>query len=202
MRFVDLSIPLTADVISDPAPMRPSITYTDHKVGALQLAAAFPGLAPEELPDGEGWAGEVLTLSTHNGTHVDAPWHYHSTSEGRRAATIDEAPLDLFMRPGVKLDFRAKPDGHVVSAAEVQREFDRIGYQLQPFDIVLVNTSAGAAYGSADFLNKGCGMGEEATLFLTGQGVRVRSEEHTSELQSLMRISYAVFCLKKKKQNI
>src|SRR3546814_4778748 len=29
-------------------------------------------------------------------------------------------------------------------------------------------------------------------------GVRLRSEEHTSELQSLMRISYAVFCLKKK----
>src|SRR3546814_10420140 len=31
-------------------------------------------------------------------------------------------------------------------------------------------------------------------------GVATRSEEHTSELQSLMRISYAVFCLKKKKQ--
>src|SRR3546814_4503250 len=31
--------------------------------------------------------------------------------------------------------------------------------------------------------------------------VACRSEEHTSELQSLMRISYAVFCLKKKKQN-
>src|SRR3546814_5033691 len=31
-------------------------------------------------------------------------------------------------------------------------------------------------------------------------GMEVRSEEHTSELQSLMRISYAVFCLKKKKQ--
>src|SRR3546814_2906617 len=30
-------------------------------------------------------------------------------------------------------------------------------------------------------------------------GIDVRSEEHTSELQSLMRISYAVFCLKKKK---
>src|SRR3546814_5782664 len=38
-----------------------------------------------------------------------------------------------------------------------------------------------------------------------GQGhridLRVRSEEHTSELQSLMRISYAVFCLKKKKKS-
>src|SRR3546814_6680964 len=32
--------------------------------------------------------------------------------------------------------------------------------------------------------------------------VHVRSEEHTSELQSLMRISYAVFCLKKKKNKI
>src|SRR3546814_3462806 len=32
------------------------------------------------------------------------------------------------------------------------------------------------------------------------QAVAVRSEEHTSELQSLMRISYAVFCLKKKKK--
>src|SRR3546814_8300272 len=31
--------------------------------------------------------------------------------------------------------------------------------------------------------------------------VETRSEEHTSELQSLMRISYAVFCLKKKHQN-
>src|SRR3546814_7090946 len=32
-------------------------------------------------------------------------------------------------------------------------------------------------------------------------GVLIRSEEHTSELQSLMRISYAVFCLKKKNNN-
>src|SRR3546814_6482426 len=32
-------------------------------------------------------------------------------------------------------------------------------------------------------------------------GAQARSEEHTSELQSLMRISYAVFCLKKKKNN-
>src|SRR3546814_2968948 len=34
---------------------------------------------------------------------------------------------------------------------------------------------------------------------LCGSGIGIRSEEHTSELQSLMRISYAVFCLKKKK---
>src|SRR3546814_2230409 len=35
-----------------------------------------------------------------------------------------------------------------------------------------------------------------------GRGDATRSEEHTSELQSLMRISYAVFCLHKKKKNL
>src|SRR3546814_4202328 len=39
-------------------------------------------------------------------------------------------------------------------------------------------------------------LGAERTMRVGG----IRSEEHTSELQSLMRISYAVFCLKKKKQ--
>src|SRR3546814_2890425 len=38
---------------------------------------------------------------------------------------------------------------------------------------------------------------QESTLDVNAQSIR--SEEHTSELQSLMRISYAVFCLKKKK---
>src|SRR3546814_7526815 len=42
---------------------------------------------------------------------------------------------------------------------------------------------------------RGCRQRREGRL---GQGARARSEEHTSELQSLMRISYAVFCLTKK----
>src|SRR3546814_4196968 len=39
-----------------------------------------------------------------------------------------------------------------------------------------------------------------AQIVSSSHPVGLRSEEHTSELQSLMRISYAVFCLKKKKQ--
>src|SRR3546814_4674920 len=41
-----------------------------------------------------------------------------------------------------------------------------------------------------------------ARLRSSGRPFRLRSEEHTSELQSLMRISYAVFCLKKKKEQL
>src|SRR3546814_6900529 len=46
----------------------------------------------------------------------------------------------------------------------------------------------------ADLIN------EEGVTFSGGVPTIWRSEEHTSELQSLMRISYAVFCLKKKKR--
>src|SRR3546814_3125674 len=41
----------------------------------------------------------------------------------------------------------------------------------------------------------------QASWIFTANDIKVRSEEHTSELQSLMRISYAVFCLNKQKQN-
>src|SRR3546814_1570164 len=50
--------------------------------------------------------------------------------------------------------------------------------------------------GSTRDLQLGLELGD---LLLRGCQSALRSEEHTSELQSLMRISYAVFCLKKKK---
>src|SRR3546814_10725989 len=51
-----------------------------------------------------------------------------------------------------------------------------------------------------DDLDENPGIGQSKGLF-SRAGSEDRSEEHTSELQSLMRISYAVFCLKKKKKN-
>ena len=172
-RFIDLSIPITNDVISDPPVMRPQITYMTHENTWEQIAGFFPGLTREDLPDGEGWAVEFLQLSTHNGTHMDAPWHYHSTTDNGAspAPSIDEGPLEWFFKPGVKLDFSDKPHGHVVSAAEVEAGLARIGYALQPLDIVLVQS--GAVYGSDNFVDQGCGLGAEATLYLTERGVKV-----------------------------
>lgn len=177
--FVDLSIPLTTDVVTDPDVMRPKITYLGHKESFPQLAAFFPGLKPEDMPDGEAWAVEQVEISTHNGTHMDAPWHFASVQDAaepggpRPAMTIDELPLDWCMRPGVKLDFRRFEDGYVATAADVDEELERIGHRLQPYDIVVVNTRAGERYGQADYLHSGCGLGREATLRLTEQGVRI-----------------------------
>ncbi|WP_085810775.1 cyclase family protein [Sphingomonas sp. TZW2008] len=178
-RLLDLSITLDNETVADPPGTQPRISYSAHHDTVAQIVASFPGLAAADLPDGQGWAVERVDLSTHNGTHMDAPYHYHATQDAalaggaRRAMTIDEIPLDWCWRPGVKLDFRHLPDGHVVGSAEIADELERIGYRLQPLDIVLVNTAAGAAFGQADYVSRGCGMGREATLFLAGQGVHV-----------------------------
>jgi len=159
-RFIDLSIYLENDVISDPEPFRPRIDYIDHKMSVPELAAFFPGLAADDLPDGEAWAIERVDLITHNGTHLDAPYHYASTmNKGERAITIDEVPLEWCFQPGVKLDFTGFADGYVVTSADVEAELDRIGHELRPLEIVVVNTAAGNRYGCDDYFTAGCGMG-------------------------------------------
>jgi len=91
------------------------------------------------------------------------------------AQTIDEMPLEWFMNPGVKLDFRHMPDGYVATAADVEAELKRIGHDLRPLDIVVVNTSAGMALAEKDpgYVGRGAGMGYDATMWLLERGVRV-----------------------------
>jgi kynurenine formamidase len=173
-RIIDISSALRAGIASDPAGMEPEIEYVNHRQMAEGVCKFFPGLTPADLPDGEGWAIERVKITTHNGTHLDAPWHFASTIDGgKRAIAIDEVPLDWCLQPGVKLDFRHFADGYVASARDVEVELKRIGHVLRPLDIVVVNTRAGSRYGEADYVAAGCGMGREATLYLTSRGVRI-----------------------------
>lgn len=173
-KIIDLSVFLENDIISDPPGYRPKIDYIDHTSSVPELLDFFPGLKAEDLPDGEAWAIERVNLITHNGTHLDAPYHFASTMDGgQRAITIDEVSLDWCFQPGVKLDFRNFADGYVVTAADVEAELTRIGHTLSPLEIVVVNTGAGARYGSDDYVSAGCGMGYEATRYLLDRGVRL-----------------------------
>ena len=173
-QIIDLSIFFENDVVSDPPGYQPKIHYLDHKDSLPEITGFFPGLDAADLPDGEGWAIEKVELITHNGTHLDAPYHFASTMDnGERAITIDEVPLDWCYQPGVKLDFRHFPDGYVVTAADVEEELERINHDVQPLEIVLINTGAGQRYGEDDYVSSGCGMGYDATMYLLERGVRV-----------------------------
>ena len=172
-KIIDLSVPVENGGAPDPAG-RPQIEYSTHQQTAVELVKFFAGLKEEDLPDREGWAFERVKLSTHSGTHLDAPYHYASTMDrGERAITIDEVPLDWCFQPGIKLDFRRFPDGYVATARDVEAELDRIDHHLTPLEIVLVNTRAGSTYGEMNYVETGCGMGREATLYLLERGVRV-----------------------------
>jgi len=134
----------------------------------------FPGLKTEELPKGLGWAVENLRLSSHSGTHLDAPWHYHPTmDQGKPSLTIDRIPLEWCCAPGVKLDFSDKPDGCRLEPGDFKAQLVKINHQLEPGEIVLVQSGAAPWWGKPEYLVKGSGAGRNATLWLLEQGVRV-----------------------------
>jgi kynurenine formamidase len=173
-RIVDLSIAIEAGLPSDPPQMIPEIEYWDHRRGAEHMKTFFPGAEEEDLPSGLGWAIEFVRLSTHSGTHLDAPWHYHPTAnKGESARSIDQIPLEWCLSDGVVLDFSDKPDGYLVTPSDLEDALAGVGYSLKPFDIVLVRTGADQHWGSARYLVSGCGMGRDATLWLLEQGVKV-----------------------------
>ncbi|MCP4109404.1 MAG: cyclase family protein [Desulfobacteraceae bacterium] len=173
-RFIDLSISIEPDLPSDPPIMIPKIDYVDHTQGAEQMKDFFPGLELEQLPKSLGWAVEMISLTTHSGTHLDAPYHYHPTMDkGKPALTIDEIPLEWCFNDGVVLDFRHKADGERITPEDIKKELGRIQYEIKPLDIVLINTGADEAWGTDQYLVKGAGMDRESTLFLGEQGIKV-----------------------------
>ena len=177
-RFLDISMAIENGIPSDPPGYDFQVDYIGHADTVPMLQGRYDGLQATDLIGGEAFALESVRLSTHNGTHVDAPWHYSSTmADGTPSRTIDQMPLDWFFRPGVKLDFRAFEDGYIVQPSDIDRELERVGHALRPFDIVVVNTSAGARFGSAAFPQSGCGMGRDATLHLIAKGVKVVSTD-------------------------
>jgi kynurenine formamidase len=170
VRLIDLSAPIRPDPPDFPEVLRTEISFEDHAAGAMAVETLF-GVSRELQRDGEGWATETfMRFGTHNSTHVDAPWHYNSTTGGRRSQTIDELPLDWFFAPGVVIDATDRADGEELTAEDVA---ERLPRPLNERDIVLVRTGRDEFYEEPDYIARGPGVSAETTRWLYERGVRV-----------------------------
>src|SRR3989338_2080232 len=117
MRIIDLSLPIDDTLVETHDAKIERIT---HKAGVEHFNWVVMSKQPngqerfdrgervatsEEIPDGEMLSLEVVHSSVHMGTHVDAPFHYGSTCEGRPAKMIEDIPLEWCYGLGVVLDF-------------------------------------------------------------------------------------------------
>ncbi len=154
LRIVDLSVPLEHMAASEPLPAK--IHYVDHADEGLAQMQQFFGVTPADLvcSGGQGWAVEEIQAITHTGAHVDAPYHYGATSEGKPARTIDHVPLEWCFAPGVVLDMRYKAAGALITVDDLSESLKRIDCTLKPLDIVLLQTGADARLGSPEYFRQ------------------------------------------------
>lgn len=168
-RFIDLSVPISPR-LQEPTPA--TIKYFSHTEGARQ-GSRILNIPPSAFPDSKAWATETLTLQTHTGTHVDAPWHYSALTNGKPARTIDEMPLEWFYGDGVLFDFTDRPPGYEIGVKDLTGKLKEMNYTLKPYDIVLIRSDADKKIYESDYAFIHVGASAEATRWLIEQGIKV-----------------------------
>ena len=187
MQLIDLTRPLeSVPIESFPEILRPlhriispEVEFVGHGAGAEIMGELF-GCQAEDLPAGEGWAEENISISSHLGTHVDAPWHYGSTSAGKRAKTVDEIALaDLYL-DGCVLDLTArKGSGAAISVDDLKRALDVIEYTIKQGDAVLLRTDHDKFALTDPIRYLYPGLVRESALYLMESGARVGGTDAT-----------------------
>lgn len=164
-RMIDLSV-RTGPTPSEATPV--DIVTTAH-----EDAPAIFGLTGDDFPDGMGVSTETVTLTTHTGTHMDAPLHYGPRTGDAPARSIDEVPLEWCLGPGLRLDVRHVPTGGEIGIDDVCAALDAASHELAPGEIVMLWTGADALWGTADYLSTYPGLSGTATRYLVENGIRV-----------------------------
>lgn len=173
MRIIDLSKTIEYNR-NDPWFMRVKIKHKPHKK-AYWLIRLFLGLPKRLFPNQfTGWADDTIkSMGVHAVTHIDAPWHYSPTCEGKKAKTIDEVPLEWCYGPGVVINMSHKPDNEVISVDDLKAQIRKDDITINKGTIVLIRTDRDRFMGTKEFPERGTGMSAAATEWLIDQGVKV-----------------------------
>jgi kynurenine formamidase len=183
-RLIDLSVTLDPDNRARlPPPLAgaagvvaPAIEYLHpaSRAGRDEFCR-YLGCNHDDLPDGEGWGAEVLTdLSSHCGTHVDAPLHSGSRTAGRPARTITDIALEELYRPGLVLDVRPWARlGEEITIEMLDAALAATGATINRGDAVLIRTGQERFTMSDPEYYRQPGMSRASTLHLTRQGATI-----------------------------
>ena len=153
----------------------PAIEYAHPAKKGAEEFCKYLGCTHDDLPDGEGWGEETLTdMSSHCGTHVDAPLHSGSRIMGLLARTITDIPLEELYRPGIVLDVRpwVKPMQEI-TIEMLDAALAATGTTIKQGDAVLIRTGQERYEMTQPEFYQQPGMSRASTLHLTQQGATI-----------------------------
>ncbi|MBV8539478.1 MAG: cyclase family protein [Pseudonocardiales bacterium] len=128
-------------------------------------------LSERDLPGGMFLSNEFYRMSVHQGTHIDAPFHYGPLCEGKPAKKVLDMPLDWFMGPGVVLDVRAGDP--TVTAETVKAAIGDAAVAPAPGSIVLFRSDSDLRVGTPEYFTESTVITPSAVDELLRRGVRV-----------------------------
>ena len=139
MKVIDLSKNIEY-LKSDPWFMRIKVKHKPHKQSKWLIR--FLGLPFKLFPKNfEGWADDTIqNMGVHSATHIDAPWHYSPTTNGIKAKSIDEIPLDWCFSKAVVIDVTHKRDFEAITAQEIEDFAAANKLDIEEKTIVLIRT--------------------------------------------------------------
>jgi cyclase len=140
------------------------INYWHWLTGQRRLSAA-------DLPEGMFLSNEFYRMSVHQGTHIDAPFHYGPLCEGKPAKKVLDLPLEWFMGPGVVLDVRAS--NGTVTDETVKAAIGAAGVEPSPGSIVLFRSDSDLRVGTPEYFTKSTAITPSAVDELLRRGVKV-----------------------------
>lgn len=187
--IIDLSVGVSPDHW-EPEPVKRR--EIDHRAGADKLGRSYLHFRADgwwqrlkarllgsrqhfidhrDFPDQMGLSLMFYELTTHTGTHVDAPYHYGWHEGQATPATVTDIPLSWCYGAGVLLDFGN--DDAPIDASTVQHKLGAIRHRLADGDIVLINTGASRLVGRREYFTQYRAIERSAIRWLVERGVRV-----------------------------
>ncbi|WP_254085396.1 cyclase family protein [Dawidia cretensis] len=172
MKIIDLSKTIQYNP-GDPFFMKVRIKHKPHRKARWLIR--YLGLPFRLFPKNFiGWADDsIQQMGVHSTTHLDAPWHYAPTSEGKPAKTIDQVPLEWCYGDGIVIDMKHKADFEAITVEDIQQFLSKNNLSLKPGLIVLIKTGRDKHMGTKEFFERGTGMSAQATAWLIDQGIKV-----------------------------